>query len=202
MNKNAGKIEKLSLLKKFSIFFAVSIFFISVPQLSFADTAPPEDSAVKGSSLKTEINKQSQALGGEKGAGYGDVALMSDTRLIAAEIIKIFFTFLGTMFSAYTLYGGYLWMTSAGNEERVTKSQSILVHGVIGIFVIFFSYTLVYFVERTVWKAYEVPFAPYIKWGTLPKGSQQVEGPDPLKGHNDPLEQLVPTPKFYQEPKK
>lgn len=201
MNSFAGINQQWSLSKKMYVFFAVFFVFVSIPQFGFADT-DPDAGAKKVSPLKDEINKQTQAFGGETGAGYGDLALMKDTRLIVAEIIKIFLTFTGTMFAVYTIYGGYLWMTSAGNEERITKSQSILIHGVIGVLVIFFSYTLVWYVEQTVWKAYEVPFAPYIKWGTLPKGYQKYEGPDPLNGHNDPLEQLVPTPKFYQEPEK
>ncbi len=196
MNKSARAGKQWPVTKKIYIFFVVFFAFGAVPQMGFADTKPAGDEP-KQSSLKAEINNQAQAFGGEKGAGYGDVALMSDVRLVAAEIIKIFLTFLGIIYATYTVYGGYLWMTSAGNEERISKSQNILVHGVIGVVVIFSSYTLVYFVQRTVWKAYEIPFVPYIKWGTLPKGSQKFEGPDPLQGHNDPLEQLVPTPKFY-----
>lgn len=196
MSNFARLSQQWTCTKKIFVFFAVFFVFSAIPQMGLADAAPPGD-APKQSSLKAEINDQSQAFGGETGAGYGDVALMGDVRLVVAEIIKIFLTFMGTMFSVYTIYGGYLWMTSAGNEERITKSQSILIHGVIGVLVIFFSYTLVWYVQQTVWKAYEVPFAPYIKWGTLPKGYQKYEGPDPLQGHNDPLEQLVPTPKFY-----
>lgn len=176
-----------------------------LPGISHAEpTDDPIDdpSELVESPLKAEINKQSQSFGGERGAGYGDVALMNDPRLIAAEGIRIFLTFLGTMFAAYTVYGGYLYMTSGGREDRVEKGKSIIVHGAIGVFVIFFSYTAVYYVVRTVWYAQGTEYITYFKWGTLPVGSQNVEGPDPLRGNRDPLEQTIPTPKFYKEPVK
>lgn len=195
-NSQAHTMHRFSFFWKLIVFLLAVLSCITIPRLSYAE--PPTEGLKSESPLKGEINKQSQALGGEKGAGYGDVALMNDPRLIAAEIIRIFLTFLGIMFAVYTVYGGYLWMTSAGNDDRISKARSIIIHGIIGSMIILFSYTLVFFLFRhVIWKAYEEPYMTYFKWGVLPKGYYNVEGPDALKGQNDPLEQLVPTPDFY-----
>jgi len=206
MNKHS--IPQNILRSRFVGFFAtglVAVCLLAVPGISFASPAADPTAGAgeaEESALKAEINQQSQSFGGERGAGYGDVALMKDPRLIAAEGIRIFLTFLGIMFATYTVYGGYLYMTSAGKEEKVEKGRSIIVHGAIGVMVIFLSYTTVYYVVRTVWYGQNTEFISYYKWGTLPVGSQSVEGPDPLRGHRDPLEQTIPTPKFYKDPAK
>ena len=88
MSNFASANQQWSLSKKISIFFGLFFVFVSIPQFGFADTNP-DGEAKKVSPLKDEINKQTQAFGGKTGAGYGDVALMYDTRLMVAEIIKI-----------------------------------------------------------------------------------------------------------------
>lgn len=41
------------------------------------------------------------------------------------------------------VYGGIMWMTSGGSEERVKSAKNILKNSVIGLLLIFFSYTIV-----------------------------------------------------------
>jgi hypothetical protein len=41
------------------------------------------------------------------------------------------------------VWGGLLWMTSAGNSEQVKKGRDTLVWAAIGLLIIFASYTLV-----------------------------------------------------------
>jgi len=170
----------------FGVGLLVGMLFFAQPLL-----AEGEPSTSGGGSLKDAIATQNSAFGGDKGAGYGEP---SDARLIAAAGIQVFLGFMGTLFSIYTLSAGALWMMSGGNEEKITRARSMLLHGVIGVFVIFISYTLVYFIYKAVVVAQGEQFGSYWRWGTVPKGAQQVEGPDPLSGNADPLESLVPTP--------
>jgi uncharacterized membrane protein YjfL (UPF0719 family) len=44
------------------------------------------------------------------------------------------------------VYGGFTWLTSGGSAERIKKGKDILVWAVIGLVVIFASYTAVDFV--------------------------------------------------------
>jgi hypothetical protein len=52
----------------------------------------------------------------------------------------------GSLALAMFIYGGLVWMTAAGNKEKVEKGKSILLWAVIGLVVIFSAYALVRFV--------------------------------------------------------
>jgi len=179
-------MEMVYRLKKIFILGAVALTFVALPAQAQQEGVSP---------LLGEITKQNQQFSGEQGAGYGNTG--DDPRLIAAELIRIFITFLGILMTTYTVYGGYLLLSSAGSEERVTKAKSILVHGVIGISVVFFSYSTAYFVVKTVWYAQspDNEFVSFFKWGTI-KGVPSGSHNDPLDGKRDPLEQNIPTFKF------
>ena len=60
----------------------------------------------------------------------------------------------GSLALALFIYGGFLWMTAAGNTEQVAKGKSTLLWATIGLIIIFSSYALVRFV------IYEVIQAP------------------------------------------
>ncbi|MCX6793153.1 MAG: pilin [Candidatus Falkowbacteria bacterium] len=47
------------------------------------------------------------------------------------------------------VYGGFMWMLSAGNEKMVEKGKTTLIWASLGLVVIFMSYALVTFVIKT-----------------------------------------------------
>ncbi len=51
---------------------------------------------------------------------------------------------------AYALYGGFLILTSGGDEEKVKKGKTILMHGAMGLLVIFLASSIVSFVLRLI----------------------------------------------------
>lgn len=59
---------------------------------------------------------------------------------------------LGALTLLVIIYGGLLWMTSAGNEERISKAKKTLGYGVLGLVIVLGSYTLVNFVYQPVYK--------------------------------------------------
>lgn len=59
---------------------------------------------------------------------------------------------LGALTLLITIYGGLLWMTAAGNEERVGKAKKTLGYGVLGLAIVLGSYSLVNFVYQPVYK--------------------------------------------------
>ncbi|HCC83446.1 TPA: hypothetical protein DEP96_01195 [Candidatus Uhrbacteria bacterium] len=67
----------------------------------------------------------------------------ADVRVIIGRVIKGILGLVGSLAFAMFIYGGMLWMTSAGNADRVKKGQSILVWTVLGLGVIFSSYAAV-----------------------------------------------------------
>src|SRR3989339_1820231 len=69
-----------------------------------------------------------------------------DPRVVAAKIIRIALGFLGIIAVCIVLYGGFMWMTSAGNEERLGKSKKILTSGLIGLIIILMAFGITQFV--------------------------------------------------------
>jgi hypothetical protein len=88
------------------------------------------------------------------GFGYADNLGISNTdisdpRDLAVNIVRFLMTFLGIIAVVIILYGGFMWMTAAGNEDKVGKAKSIIVAGAIGLAVIISAYVIVNFVITT-----------------------------------------------------
>lgn len=64
-------------------------------------------------------------------------------RGIVLTIINFFLGFLGLLAVVMIIYGGFLYVSSAGNEENVNKAKKILLYAVVGIVVIIVSFALV-----------------------------------------------------------
>jgi len=69
-----------------------------------------------------------------------------DIREGIMTIVKYLLTFLGVIAILVMLYGGFVWLTSAGNEEKVGQAKKIITAGIIGLVIIFISYALARFV--------------------------------------------------------
>jgi len=67
---------------------------------------------------------------------------IEDPADLIANIIKIILGLTGSIALLLFVYGGFLWMTSAGNSERVTKGKNVFVWAVVGLLVIFSSYAI------------------------------------------------------------
>lgn len=59
---------------------------------------------------------------------------------------KLFLGLSGSVALLFFVYGGVMFLISAGNPERVSKGKQILIGSVIGIVVVFTSYTIIGFV--------------------------------------------------------
>lgn len=70
----------------------------------------------------------------------------ADPRNIIANIINIALGFLGVLAVGIVLYAGFLWMTSNGEEDKVTRAKQILKMGVIGLVIILSAWMIVTFV--------------------------------------------------------
>jgi len=65
---------------------------------------------------------------------------------LLGKIIKNILGIIGSLALVMFIYGGAVWMLSAGNQEQVTKGKNILIWATLGIVVIFSAYALVKFV--------------------------------------------------------
>ena len=62
---------------------------------------------------------------------------------IFGNAIKVVTGILGSLALLVFVYGGFLWLTSAGSQEKIKKGTSAMVWAVIGIIVIFASYAII-----------------------------------------------------------
>ena len=91
-----------------------------------------------------EINNQLQM--GEK-----------DPRAIAAAVMNVALGFLGIIAVIIILLGGFRWMTSAGNEDKVAEAKNLLLAGIVGIVIILAAWGIAIFVLDALLNATGAP---------------------------------------------
>jgi len=69
-----------------------------------------------------------------------------DPRVIAVRIIQILLTFLGLVALVLIIYAGFLWMTSSGEEDKITQAKRILKNAFIGLLIIISSWAITTFI--------------------------------------------------------
>jgi hypothetical protein len=73
----------------------------------------------------------------------------TDPRIVVMRIIQIILSFLGVLALTLTLYAGFLWTTSGGEEDRIDRAKKILKNALIGLLIILSSWGMVtYFIAR------------------------------------------------------
>ena len=65
---------------------------------------------------------------------------------IAGTVIGYLLAFVGVIFFVLMLYGGFLWMTSRGNEEQVKKAKAVLLRAIIGLVIVLFAGAITQFI--------------------------------------------------------
>ncbi|MCF7820036.1 MAG: hypothetical protein K9M44_01000 [Candidatus Pacebacteria bacterium] len=74
----------------------------------------------------------------------------NDPRVVVARIIQIALGLLGLIAVVIILYAGFLWMTSGGSEEKVSKAKKTLTNGVIGLLIILASFGITTFILNSL----------------------------------------------------
>ena len=82
------------------------------------------------------------------GIGYGEATGLGsqDPRETAANIIRSALGLLGIVAVVIVLWGGVLWMTAGGSDEKVGTAKKILFSGIIGMIIILSAFALTQFV--------------------------------------------------------
>lgn len=109
------------------------IFFILLAGLTAANFVLAQSKDPIG------LNTYANNLGLEAGK-------VMDPKQILVNIVKYLLTFVGLIAMVMVLYGGFLWMTSNGDAEKVTKAKKVLISAVIGLAIIISSYFIVSFI--------------------------------------------------------
>ncbi len=73
----------------------------------------------------------------------------SDLKTTVLNVIKLLLGLMTLIAVSLVIYGGFVWLTAAGNEENVEKAKRIISAAVIGLVIIILAWAIVIFVANT-----------------------------------------------------
>lgn len=73
-----------------------------------------------------------------------------DIPVFIGQVISSVLVVVGALTLLVFVFGGFLWLTSAGNEERVKKGSQTMLFAAIGLFIIFASYGILQLIITTL----------------------------------------------------
>ena len=79
---------------------------------------------------------------------FADTAIGTTLTLpiIIARFVQIFFGILGVLAVLLLIYGGFIWMTSQGDPDKVNKAKQIIYNAIIGLIIIFSAFAIATFI--------------------------------------------------------
>ena len=63
-------------------------------------------------------------------------------------LISFLLGLLGVIFIILTIYGGFLWMTAAGNEKQVDTAKNIMTRAITGLVIVMLAYAISFFIIK------------------------------------------------------
>ncbi|OGF18491.1 hypothetical protein A3G56_00930 [Candidatus Falkowbacteria bacterium RIFCSPLOWO2_12_FULL_45_10] len=132
-------------MKKFLVIFIAML--VIAPAFSFALANPvvaaplDENNAwggYSGGNINADTLQANTGLGG------------TDPRVIAAKVINVILGFLGIIAVVLILIGGFMWMTAAGNDDKVATAKKIMTAGIIGLVIVLAAFGIAKFVVNAL----------------------------------------------------
>lgn len=118
----------------------LSLLLITVSSLGFY-FLPEATEAATGTEQAVDILKKIGAP-----TGLAPASGESDLPRMVARVINIILGLLGIIAVIYIIYGGFKWMTAAGNEQEVSQAKNIIRGAITGLLVVLLSYVIINFV--------------------------------------------------------
>lgn len=128
-------------MKKIIPLFFLLCFSLSITSFVLLPGQPA--CAQEWESIESEMRKVGET-------GFAQYDEPEPPAVIIGRIIQVALGLLGILFIALITYGGFLWMTSGGSEEKIKKAKSLIVNGVIGLIIAVAAYTVSYFVIQAL----------------------------------------------------
>ncbi len=121
-------------MRKLAALF-VTAFLLFAPSVSLAAFS------VKDSGLKDTVE-----------TGYGPITdeNYNIAKFIGNFIIKPAVGLLGLIFFCLMIYAGFLWMTAAGDDKKISRAREILQAAVIGTVIVLAAYAITGFVFNSL----------------------------------------------------
>ncbi len=86
------------------------------------------------------------------GSTFANAAGLSDGDLptTVAALIRVVLGVLGIIAVVIILIGGFKWMTSGGNDEKVKSARKVMTSGIIGLVIVLSAFAIAQFVLSSV----------------------------------------------------
>lgn len=130
MRKNKIINKKVFLAFLFSIFFFSFLLFINIDNSSAASLVP-------GSTQMNDSYKK------------GDYEL-NDVLRVGVQITKLILGIVGSLALLFFVYGGLMFLISAGSSDKVQQAKTIIVNASIGLIIVFTSYIIIEFAMKAL----------------------------------------------------
>jgi len=85
-----------------------------------------------------------------------------DVRGTIATIIQVALGLLGIIAVVIVLWGGFVWMTAGGNEEKAGEARKIIFSGIIGLAIVLSAYAISTFVLNKLGTATMTDYEEYV----------------------------------------
>lgn len=121
-------------MKRLNIFIVLILVLLGLQTTSTKALA-------QGYDFKTDSGLSSTA----QEAGYETSGSESPEKYIS-RVINIILSVLGVLFLILMIYGGLIWMTAAGNEEKATKAKELITEALIGLIIVLAAYAITFFI--------------------------------------------------------
>jgi len=127
----------------FACLLAVALCFIPLKQsLAISEGVPSQW-------LPAVMNNGLQQVGN---TAYNQPNRPKDIRTIAASLINVVLGLLGTIFIVLMIAAGFIWMTAAGNADKVKQAVNLMAMGAIGLLIIIAAFAIsLYVTSRTIY---------------------------------------------------
>ena len=89
---------------------------------------------------------QQDIMGTTQEVGDATILGQADPRVIVARVIQFFLGFLGVIFIALVIYGGWLYMSSGGDNAKIESAKKVLVNAIIGLIIIVCAFAIATFI--------------------------------------------------------
>lgn len=73
-----------------------------------------------------------------------------DVPTLIGKIVGAGLAFVGVLFFILMIYGGLLWMTAQGNEQRVTKAKDLIIAAIVGLIIVLSAYAITAYIGGAI----------------------------------------------------
>ncbi len=113
---------------------------LPVPSAPEVCCCPLKDDSTNSTQTETPSTKLDNPLGDS----------IKSPQDLVGQVINTLFGVVGSLALVMFIYGGFLWMTSAGSSEKVKKGRDIFIWAAVGLVIVFSAYNIVRFVIQGI----------------------------------------------------